>query len=219
MRLACFLAALATGLAGCASESSERAQRYNEDGIHLFQAGDYGNARESFQAAVVLQPGDPGTLYNLGQCNDQLGDLDKAEQLYKGCLERAPTNVAVNRDCRHALIALLVRKGRSAEAAQMVQAWMAQEPNLSSPYAEDGWLWLQSGDLPQARLRFQQALERDPHDTRALVELARIYEAMQRPERALVLYERSLQVDPRQPAVSHRITELKAIGVSRPKPE
>src|SRR5438034_732907 len=82
--------------------------------------------------------------------------------------------------------------GGRAEAVRMMDAWIAREPKLSAARAEKGWLLHQAGDLPQAQAVLQEALELDPHDPRALTELGLVYEAMQRPERAVVLYERVL---------------------------
>jgi tetratricopeptide (TPR) repeat protein len=112
-----------------------------------------------------------------------------------------------------------VREGRQDEAVKMVEDWLAREPNLAAPYAVDGWLWHQVGDLPRAQARLQQALQIDPHDMHALIELALVYEALHRPERALVLYERALSQNPHLPQVAERLDRLKAQGVKRPRPD
>src|SRR5207244_968110 len=120
--------------------------------------------------------------------------------------------------CRHSLATLMVRGGRRQEAVKMVEDWLAREPKLAAAYAEDGWLWRQTGDLPRAQLRLQQALELDPHDQRALLELALLYEAMEYPERAVVLYQRALAQDPRQSEVKRHLDLLVSRGVRPPKP-
>src|SRR5262249_30898092 len=181
----------------------------------LFQRGDYANARESFQAALALQPEDPALLYNVGRCYARQGDFTKAERCYRACLERSPDHA----ECRHALSALLVRDGRGAEATRMVKAWLASSPKLAAAHAEDGWLWFQAGDLPRAQACLQEALEIDPHDHTARLELARVYEAMQRRDRAIVLYERLLDHDPHQPEVVRRLNQLRAQGAGRPRPD
>src|SRR5438309_9982421 len=168
MRWVSWLLALALGLGGCESASQERLRDYNEDGVYLFQRGNYAGARESFQAALALKPNDPAFLYNAGECSDRLGDTTAAERYYSQCLLYAPNQA----DCRHALASLLVRLGRTADAAHMIEIWLAREPRLAAAYAEDGWWLHQAGDLPRARARLQQALELDPHEPRALVELA-----------------------------------------------
>ncbi len=201
--------------AGCAIPANERVRDYSEDGVQLYRQGDYTGARQSFEAALALAPADPGLLYNLGECYDRLGDGAKAERYYRECLQRSPNHAP----CWHSLTVLLVRANRKPEAVELVQGWLRREPRLASAYAEDAWLCAQGGDLPRAQSRLQQALELDPHDVRALTELGRVYEAMHRPDRALVIYERALAVDPKQEEVSGRVDFLLAKGVKRPHPE
>ncbi|MBM4070841.1 MAG: tetratricopeptide repeat protein [Planctomycetes bacterium] len=201
--------------AGCVAVEQERIREYNEDGIYLFRRGDYVAARESFKAALALEPEDPGLMYNIGECHDRLGKAEKAEKFYKECLLRVPNHP----DCRHALTVLLVRQGRRPEAQGLVNDWMAREPGMAAPYAEDGWLLHEAGDLPRARTRLQQALDIDPHDVRTLTELARVYEDMNRPDRALVLYEQALERDPRRTELTERVNFLLAKGAGRPRPD
>ena len=211
-----WVAGLALGVAACAtSPVAERVRDYNEDGLHLYECGSYADARDSFQAALALQPEDPNLIFNLAQCYDRLGQPTRAEQLYRDCLRHSPEHA----ECRHALGVLLVRAGRRPEAVRMAEDWLRAEPNRADAYAEDGWLRAQEGDLINARGRFQQALALDPHNNRALTELARIYEAMHRPDRAVVLYEQALEVNPRQPEVARRVSLLRAQGVGRPHPD
>ena len=101
----------------------------------------------------------------------------------------------------------------------MVQGWLAGNPRSSAAYAEDGWLYLQGGDLPKAQARLQQALAADPNEPLALVQLGEVYEKMNRPDRALILYERALVVRPDQPPVKEKVQRLKAQGVGPPKPD
>jgi len=63
-----------------------------------------------------------------------------------------------------------------------------------------------------------QALAIDPHCSRALVELGILYEQLGEPERSLILYQRSLEYNPRQPDVIDRLNELKAKNVGKPLP-
>src|SRR5258707_6610270 len=163
----CWVAGLSLCLASCVSPGLERVRDYNEDGVHLYQRVDFVGARDSFQAALTLKADDAGLLYNLGQCHDRLGNVAKAESSYRECLQRASNHAP----CRHALTVLLVHQGKTSEAAHQIEDWMQREPKLSSPYAEDGWLWHQAGDLPRAQVRLQQALELNPNDSRALTEL------------------------------------------------
>lgn len=215
MRRAGWLSGLIVGLAGCLSAAEERVQVYNTDGIYLFQKGDYADARLNFQAALKLKPDDPAILYNIGQCYDRQDARDQAEQYYNLCLRQEPDNVA----CRRAFVALMVRDGRTPEATRMVEDWLAREPKKADPYALDGLLWHQAGDLPKAQARLQQALEFDPHNVPALIELGLIYEAMHHLGRARALYERVLEVEPNQPDVIARLNLLQHQGAGQPRPD
>ncbi len=215
MRRIGWLLGLILAITGCATTSQERVRDYADDGIHLFQRGDYRSARDSFQAALALKPDDPTLLYNIGECYDRAGDTVNAERVYAECLLHAANHA----DCRHALASLLVRVGRRPDAERMVQDWLAREPKLAAAYAEDGWLWHQAGDLPRAQVRLQQALELDPRDPRALVEMARVYEALHRPDRALALYERVLASNPNQVEIVKRVNLLRSQGAGPPHPD
>jgi tetratricopeptide (TPR) repeat protein len=202
-------------LGGCAPTAQDRVRDYNEDGLQLYRHGDYGRAAESFEAAITLQPGDATLLYNAGQCYDQASNSAKAESYYNACLQKSPNHAG----CRNALAALMLRQGRRDEATQMVEAWLASQPKLAAAHAADGVLRHQLGDLPSAKLRLEEALRLDPHDSRALVELGLVYEALQRPDRSLVLYERARDEDPGQADISQLLRRLNALGVNRPLPE
>ena len=105
------------------------------------------------------------------------------------------------------------------DAVQFVSDWLAREPREASAYAADAWLWAEAGDLPRAQARLQQALDLDPHNALALVQLAQVYETMHRPDRAVVLYERALAQDPNEPDVRQRLDHLRAQGAGHPHPD
>src|SRR5438445_7240786 len=203
-RLAVLAAAALCGFAGCETASQERVRQYNADGVHLFQQGNYQDARESFALALELQPEDAALCYNLGQCCDRLGDTVRAEQHYLQCLQRS-TNHA---DCRHALAVLLYRTGRKTEATSMIEDWLTRQPNLADAYALDGWRLRQDNALPDAQGRLQQALALDPHNVRANVELGILYEAINLPERSAVLYQRALAQNPNQSELAARLLSI-----------
>lgn len=215
MRWAWWITTFGLVAGGCAPANQERVADFNQDGVYLFQRGDYRAARESFEAALNLRPNDLGLLFNIGQCYDHLGNAAEAERFYLECLQRDPNMEAA----RHALAALLVRQGRMADAQRMIEAWITADPRLATAYAEYAWLQLQTGDLPRSRDLLMQALALNPRDIRALTELGQVFEAMHRPDRALVCYERALEVNPHQPALAARVNDLIRQGVQPPKPD
>jgi Tfp pilus assembly protein PilF len=202
-------------LVGCAQTAQDRVREYNEDGVMLFKKGDYAHARETFQAALALKPTDSNLLFNIGQCYDRLQQPDQAEKAYLECIRSEPNHA----ECRHELAALLWKQDRKAESAKMVESWLAKEPKLASAFALHGWLFVQQGDLGKAKSRLFDALALDGSDWRALVALAQVFEAENRLDRALVLYQRALEINPDQAEVAHRVASLKSQGIGPPRPD
>lgn len=209
------VALVALLVSACAPTIQERVQQYNDAGVRLFHDGEYDHAREEFQAALGLLPNNAALLYNLGQCCDQLGQTDRAEQFYRACLKQDVDQA----DCRHALDVLLVNRGRIAEAQEMVQDWLTGNPKLAAAYAEDGWLYRQEGDPIKAIKRYQQAISLDAHNSRALVEMGQTYEELGHPDRSLLLYQTALNYNPHQPELVKRVNRLRTRGVGPPRPE
>jgi len=206
---------LLPSLAGCETAGQDRARSFNEDGVYLFQRRDYGAASESFEEALRLQPKDPALLYNVGQCYDRLNVTAKAETYYQQCLEQDANHAP----CRHALAVLWFRTGRAPQAEQFIEDWLAKDPKRADAYVEDGWRLRQEGSLNQAQARLQQALDLEPHNTRALTEMGLLYEVLQMPERAAVLYQRVLAEDPKQTDVTDRLNLLRQKKVGNPLPD
>jgi Tfp pilus assembly protein PilF len=208
-------AVLSLFVAACAPTAQERVHEFNEAGARLFQNGEYDRARAEFEAALMLHPEDASLLYNIGQCYERLGQTRQAEQVYQESL-RLDTNRA---DCRHALTTLMVNSGRFAEARAMVQDWLGREPKCAAAYVEDGWLYHKDGDPIKALKRYQQAIELDAHNNRALVEMGAIYEELRYPERALLLYQTALDHNERDAALVQRVKLMRSRGVGHPHPD
>lgn len=203
---ALLLAALTTG---CTTNEYERVRQFNDDGVYLYERGEYRAAQENFETALAARPTDPHLLYNLGQCCHRLNDLPKAESYYRQCLQANPNHA----ECRHALAVLLQWDGRRREAEGLVDDWLSREPKLADPYVEDAWRLRQNGELEHAKGRLQQALALDPRHVRALTELGILYEVEERPEFALLVYERALQINPQRSELIARANHLRSKGV------
>src|SRR5262245_20307610 len=106
-------------LAGCAPLNDDRQRLFTEDGVWLYHRGQFREARECFEAALQLDPGNADLAYNLGQCHDRLGQRGKAEELYRACLARSPNHA----EAWHGLTVLLYETDRKAEATQRVRDW------------------------------------------------------------------------------------------------
>lgn len=111
-------------LGGCTTSNQELVRDYHNDGLHLFKQGRYSDAEESFQAALKLQPADPGIYYNLGQTYDYLHRKQEAEKYYRECILRSPNHAGA----RHALTILLMNQNKQQEAVEGVEDWLKKSP-------------------------------------------------------------------------------------------
>ncbi len=84
MRWACelvVLCALMTSVARADDTAVSRADRLFKDGRRAAEHGDFGQACKLFEESFRLDPG-VGTLVNLGDCAEHLGDLERAYGYY-----------------------------------------------------------------------------------------------------------------------------------------
>ncbi len=205
---------LSVALFGCMATNDERWRGYNEDGVHLFAAGEYGKALECFDLAHTLHPNDAVILYNMGQCYERQGEIARAEQYYASCVERD----AKHADARLALIAIQYRTGRTGAANLVIEEWLKPQPPAADALVADAWRLRQERAIPAAQARLHQALSLDRNNRRALTELAILYEMQGLPDRSLALYEQILDREPNQIDIADRVAQLRARGVKLPTP-
>jgi Tfp pilus assembly protein PilF len=210
------LALLAASLLvpGCLAPDFDKAREFNDDGVHLFRRGDYQHARECFEVALQLRPEDANVLYNIGRCHEHEGNAARAEEAYRHCLDKASGHA----ECRRSLALLMLRDGRRAEADTLIEGWLASEPKCADAYVEDGWRLRQDGEVHKALGRFQQALQIDPQNVRALTELGILYEQIEQPSYALEVYERAFKQRPKDADLAERVGRLCSRGVKPPRP-
>lgn len=208
------VAVLLTSVGGCSLTSQDRFQEFHDDGVYLFGRGDYVAARESFAMALEIEPQNANLLYNIGQCYDRNGDWQRAEKSYVQCLEKDPAHA----EARFAYIVLLYETDRRTEASNAIDEWLSINPEIAAPYVADGWRLHQEGAIIDALARVQQGLAKEPRNMRGLVEMGQIYERLDRPSRALILYERALEQNPKQVDLVSRVEYLRAKNVGKPLP-
>jgi len=215
-RPAAVLAAVCLALSGCGGLTRNE----NATGVQLYQQGNYLGAVNHFQQALAQQPGNADCFYNLGATYHQQAklfgrpaDLQTAEQYYHLCLARNPNHEA----CQRGLAVLLVEEQRGDEAMAQLQQWAERQPGNPQPKIEMARLCQEHGDIRTAENHLVDALATDPNNTRALVAMGQIREMAGDSSQALVDYNRSLALDPRQPTVAARAASLSAAqsGASR----
>jgi len=83
--------ALVCLLVTSAAADPSKADMLFDEGKQLENAGKWQEACDKFQAAIQLDPEAPGTLLNLGLCNEKLGKVATALTWYKKAEDHART--------------------------------------------------------------------------------------------------------------------------------
>jgi tetratricopeptide (TPR) repeat protein len=211
----CGLLLGAACLLACGGCTNFVAQGRNAEGVTLFDSGQYQAALAQFQEATAIDPGNADGYYNLaatyhrlGRLQGQPSDLERAEAFYRQCLDREPTHV----DGHRGLAVLLVEKGRSNEAFQLLQVWAERQPWLADPKIELARLYEEFGNRAAAEERLVEAIRADPNNPRQWAALGRLREETGQCGQALWNYQRSLELDEAQPEVAARVAALEGLA-------
>jgi len=144
MRSSSFALLLAFGLV-FSSPTSARAQEdtetqavaFHQQGLELYEAGDYAGAVEQFLHAQELVPA-PSNVFNLSRCYEQLGDVPRAMELLEQYV--ADPSLEPERRARgQQELARLMRAGGEVEVtteppgAQLLVDGRPQDPAVLSP--------------------------------------------------------------------------------------
>jgi tetratricopeptide (TPR) repeat protein len=196
--------------AGCNQMSS---QALNAEGVRLYMNGNYPQAAEKFERAIVDDPRSATSYYNLASAKHKSGklynrkdDLVQAEQLYNQCLDHSENDA----ECYRGLAVLLCETERQDGAFRLLEGWAARSPQLANPHIELARLLEETNNQQQASLQLVQAISLEPNNTRALTALGRLREQSGDPAQALANYQRSLAINRFQPDVEARVAALQA---------
>jgi tetratricopeptide (TPR) repeat protein len=129
-------------------------------GIKAFDAGNYAEARKSFEAATKKNPNDAQAFYNLGMACEKLGDKTAAEAAYKSAIAVRPdfdTAAA-------ALSSLQLDAGRVDDALAVARAGLAKHPGSAPLHENMGVAMAMRGDRDNATAELEQAIKVAPSE-------------------------------------------------------
>jgi tetratricopeptide (TPR) repeat protein len=137
-------------------------------GIRAFDAGNYADARKSFEGATKKNPGDAQAFYSLGLACEKLGDKAAAEAAYKSALSIRP-----NFDtAAAALSSLELDAGRVDDALAVLRACLAKQPGSAMLHENLGVAMAMRNDQNDAIAELDQAVKLAPSETMYQVTLA-----------------------------------------------
>lgn len=196
--------------AGC---SGFAARGHNAQGVRFSEQGRFEDAAREFQQALVSDPKNADSYYNLATISHRQAtvgkrpeDYKQAESYYNQCLDRDMDHV----DCHRGLAVLLAEQGYREEAFRLIENWGNRRPNSPDPKVELARLSQEFGDVATAKEQLRQAIEMDPNNSRALAALGKLREDEGDYQQALRNYQKSLQNDRYQTEVAARVASLQS---------
>ena len=206
--VALFLAAALLVGAGCEDPS----MKFNRQGLAYYAAGDYTLARAAFEEAVSINP-DVGEYYfNRGVCEQAIGHWDLAILNYDMATKLSPRIVAAFSNAAQCYI----EKGDPQKAQEWLLTGTRVNPINGEAFINFGRFCEARSDMPGAKLWMAKAVAADPENARAHLEFANLLLKTGDRQKGIEELRKSLDLNPVQPDVSARVTDLDPSGAQLP---
>ena len=131
---------------------------YNDLGVALHEAGEFGEAEAMLANALRLSPGLVEAHANLGRLYHALGQLARAESHLRTALQARPDLA----EAQNTLAAVLLDRGRLLEAEEACRRAIALKPAYGDAHTTLGAILSATGRLQQAEASFRKAVELQP---------------------------------------------------------
>ena len=220
-------------MSGAAERRREAALKAR--GLRALAAGDAPVAQEAFEAAALLEPGDPEVAFHLGNLALERNLAAEAAAHYRRALQSAPGVTAIHNNLATALLQLddaegaievarqglegepghaalrnalgnaLVRVGRLHDAAEQYALAAKADGRFTSALVNLGNGMRDVGQPETARQYYMQALRQVGVSADALVGLAGLAEAEGRHDEAIQSYRQALDAEPRHIAARNNL--------------
>lgn len=98
---------------------------YYAEAVELMSSGRYHDALTSFRLALRSDPQDPAILQQIAMTYTRIGMTEQASKTYRQVLEGNPRSAGAH----YGLAFLLAREGRTDEAIQHLESFLAMPPD------------------------------------------------------------------------------------------
>ena len=195
---------LLIALAGCSSKApvsneaqavpDELLQRQLDLGVGYLRQGDYQRAKEKLNRALQIAPRDSTVHATFGVIFQLEGEPELAEKYFKAAIRHDPQSA----QARNSYGAFLFSEKRYEDA--VVQLEKASQnrfyPNRPTVFENLGVAYVRLGDVEKAEYAFSRAIQLNPEQPRALIELADIRFNQQKYVESRELYSRHTKIAP-----------------------
>ncbi|THB70547.1 MAG: hypothetical protein D6B28_08975 [Gammaproteobacteria bacterium] len=174
-------------LASCGG-SEGRKEKYLEQGISKFEAGDYDKARVSFKNVLQIDPKDVKGRFWIGKTMEKLKEWRKAAGYFNGALEIDPNHREAT--VRLGRIMLMARDDKSA--LEKAESLLAKNPQDADGLVIRAGVHSIRGDITNAQKDAEAALKLDPNNLDAIVLLASIYNQQNNEDKTLKILDQGI---------------------------
>lgn len=167
-----------------------RRQSGPAEAVEWLEAGQYHEAAVVLELLLSADPDSEVVLYNLGMAHSDLGNLSRAEELLRKCLEVEPNHI----NARVALGVALLRQGQTAEGARILEQTLAIDPDNSWAHRNLAVALQRQGDTHGAVEHLRAAVASNPRDELGWAGLGKALEQAGEMAEADEAYKRAIEL-------------------------
>jgi len=171
-------------------------------GESYFYKQEFDSARVYLEKAVELDSTHMRPKRFLAFVYDNLGDRDKAEEMYLDLLKAYPEEPLFLNNLAY----LYAVEGRNLQQAlSMVKQAVEAQPENASYLDTMGWVYYQLGNYEKAREYVERALDANRENAEVLDHLGDIYMKLGQTDRAQVQYKKALDLEPGNQEIQQKV--------------
>ena len=188
------------------ADTSEIVQRRLDLGIGYMRSGDYPRAKEKLNRALEIDPKNASILSTLGLLFQLEGEAELAEKYFTGAVSYDPDSARI----RNLYGAFLFAEERYFEAIEQLREATKNRfyPNRPSVFENLGIAYSRINNSDDAEQAFTRAVQLNPDQNRALLELAVIRYEQQNYVESREFYRRHIATAPKSPKALLLCTQL-----------
>ncbi len=191
-----------------------RANPRNAEALHYLglafrQLGDARSAEEFLGRALAIEPDHANTLSDLATLLTEEKRFEEALPRFRRALELAPYHT----DALSNLASVLRRLSRPQEAVALLERLTVVLPRVAANFRRLGDMHSRVGDVDAAIVAYRRAIDLDPDDKLARVNLGDAYESAGRFRQATLHYLAVLRREANSPLALARLLQLRELQI------
>ncbi len=179
-------------IAGCSSDQ-QKADNFMKEANAYFEKQDYDKAKIQLKNAIKLDPKSIDAHQLLAKTNLK---LENAQEAFSTLLRLEQLD-SENLETKIQLASFYLLAKKRIEAEKRIEAVLAKDPNnIQALYLHAGVLAAKKEEIKNIKQVYEKIIELDPKQSKALLVLARIYQAQGESGKAEANIKKAVEVDP-----------------------